>query len=361
MNDLHSHLIRASRDIKLSDDERTLMRQTLTARFPRAVVSPYWNPLFMRTSAVFALFILIGGSTVFASDTSLPGDTLYGVKTSLVEPTQGFFAQTPEAKVSWNTKLVSRRIEEAEELAAGDKLSDRAAEQLALHIDTNVKAAQEARSALAIEHDESDAELTSSLSAHGKVLATLADKSKNDSSRRGARSLSAFLAKWNEDEPVLALADTAATKSGPSMKTMAFSATIAEVPEAAPTLQAKNIPDERNSEAFARFKSAGVALLSRIHTRLDSLRERLDEQTVADVEARLSRLDAQLDNATSTAQILRFFKDTTAVSTFINAASKINRDELLSPILENVSHENESAEDDSSGKGSGEPEEERGR
>ncbi len=61
------------------------------------------------------ILVLIGGSTITASASSLPGDVLYPVKTA-TEKVQGFFTFGSEAKASFHMKLAQRRLNELESL-----------------------------------------------------------------------------------------------------------------------------------------------------------------------------------------------------------------------------------------------------
>ncbi len=66
-------------------------------------------------AVVLALF-LTGAGTVTASASSLPGDTLYPLKTA-TEKVQGFFTFGSEAKTGHYMKLAERRLNEIEALA----------------------------------------------------------------------------------------------------------------------------------------------------------------------------------------------------------------------------------------------------
>lgn len=70
-------------------------------------------------AVVLALF-LTGAGTVTASASSLPGDTLYPVKTA-TEKVQGFFTFGSEAKAGHYMKLAERRLNEIEALARQDR------------------------------------------------------------------------------------------------------------------------------------------------------------------------------------------------------------------------------------------------
>lgn len=71
-----------------------------------------------KTLPVFAIAaLLMGGSTSFAAEGSLPGDILYPVKIHVNEAFRGAVAVSPKAKADWEVRLVERRLEEIEKLA----------------------------------------------------------------------------------------------------------------------------------------------------------------------------------------------------------------------------------------------------
>lgn len=85
------------------------------------------------------LFAVGGGSVVYASQYSLPSDTLYPVKTG-VEKLQLALSLSPESKSDLHLKLADRRIEEVKrESARGRDISASALEAAASQIDDAIK------------------------------------------------------------------------------------------------------------------------------------------------------------------------------------------------------------------------------
>lgn len=67
---------------------------------------------------VLILALLFGGGGVsYAAEGAVPGDALYPIKVSVNEEVRDIVALTPEAKADWATRLVERRLEEAEKIA----------------------------------------------------------------------------------------------------------------------------------------------------------------------------------------------------------------------------------------------------
>jgi hypothetical protein len=79
-----------------------------------------WQRRWTLVLAMVIVVLLVGGSMMTASASSLPGDTLYPVKTA-TEKVQGFFTWGSEAKASFNINLAQRRLNEVESLAEGNR------------------------------------------------------------------------------------------------------------------------------------------------------------------------------------------------------------------------------------------------
>lgn len=71
----------------------------------------------------------VGGGAVLA-EKSLPGDSLYSLKTTY-ENVRSQFATSPESRARWSTSRVERRLSEARDLASDGRLSKEVAEGLA--------------------------------------------------------------------------------------------------------------------------------------------------------------------------------------------------------------------------------------
>lgn len=80
--------------------------------------------------------------TQLAAVRSVPGDTLYLVKTGVLEPLQGQLANTPYKKIEFETRLMERRIAEARELAREGKLTDEVTTQIVETVKNHTDAVQ---------------------------------------------------------------------------------------------------------------------------------------------------------------------------------------------------------------------------
>lgn len=93
-------------------------------------VSPYARNafglnLFVRAAAFVLVGFIIGGTSLaFASTNALPGDTLYPIKTKVVEAVLRDLSFSPESAADYNATLVQTRIAELQTLKDDGKLSD---------------------------------------------------------------------------------------------------------------------------------------------------------------------------------------------------------------------------------------------
>ena len=92
-------------------------------------------------SLVIALMIALGGGVSIAAEGSVPGDTLYTVKTQVNEQVRGMIATSAEAKAEWEAKLAERRLEEAAELEAEGKLDADVEQELSAAFTKHAEAA----------------------------------------------------------------------------------------------------------------------------------------------------------------------------------------------------------------------------
>lgn len=187
MDHITKQLKRHFSALRLTDGERSLMRDTILARVrateaqaPR-VPSPYagffMTLTFQRVSAFLALFAValgsVSGVTLAAEDT-VPGDSMYAIKVHVSEPLSTLAALTPSAKAAVATTHAERRLMEAEILAARGSLDIAVAEDLSERFTESAEVATDHIKGLTDEDPEeatmASVELQSVLSAHGRIL-----------------------------------------------------------------------------------------------------------------------------------------------------------------------------------------------
>ncbi|HEY0948101.1 MAG TPA: DUF5667 domain-containing protein [Candidatus Paceibacterota bacterium] len=146
--------IRPLKAIRLEESSKERMRAALSAYADlhafEAVLSRAGaeaSPLsafFSRTRSLYAgalmLTLMVAGGTQasIAAEGSVPGDILYPLKVSIVEPVALMLSLSPERKAELSAEFASRRVEEAATLASSNKLDDSRADELAARFDTHV-------------------------------------------------------------------------------------------------------------------------------------------------------------------------------------------------------------------------------
>src|SRR3989344_6698441 len=136
MRKLEDILKSIGQNIFFSKQEKKVLRENLEAylkfhpvrmeegerlHVQRSSVLVYSLQVFLRKKAMPIILILAlmfgGGGVSYAAEGAVPGDALYPIKVSVNEEVRDIVALTPEAKADWESRLVERRLEEAEKLA----------------------------------------------------------------------------------------------------------------------------------------------------------------------------------------------------------------------------------------------------
>jgi hypothetical protein len=139
--------------IKLSDLEKknlftrisnSIQKEDAKIKFNYPVPSPFFRFSFIFESryvkvGVMAVFILfLSSATTFASLDTLPGDLLYGIKTSVVEKIPSLFYISPESRAKDNSKKIEKRIDEFEKLAEKGRLTEENTKKIEKNINKNL-------------------------------------------------------------------------------------------------------------------------------------------------------------------------------------------------------------------------------
>ena len=197
MSEHINNLFKDVRNTRLTDNERVVMRNDLEFFIAE---NPPRAPLFIRlgdyigsffgagarqgmrmhpfaTACAFVLVVGIG--TSYAAEGALPGDSLYGIKVGFNESFEGALAMTHSAKADWQAEVMTRRLIEAETLAASGRLTPLARAELEDRINETANKFDATIAVLAQTDQgvtkvaEAQSNLEASLVGHADVLATL--------------------------------------------------------------------------------------------------------------------------------------------------------------------------------------------
>lgn len=134
------------KDMKLDENAKLRIKSSLDMHIatyvPKKITSPYHHYFHYSYKMAFVSLVLvlsISLGTAYASQSSLPGDMLYQVKTDITEPIIKLTKKTKKDKESFDLYLADKRIKEIEELVKeGTITEDKLEKNLALfekHLD----------------------------------------------------------------------------------------------------------------------------------------------------------------------------------------------------------------------------------
>ncbi len=220
--------------VKIPDDARSKMRENLQAfatfhspaEIQKPVASPYsFGYLFSYVSsyprrfssfAVLVLVMVTGFGVSTHAEKSLPGEALYGIKVSMIEPLQGAFITNQAEKAQWENILTSRRLSEATTLAIQNKLATSTQAFLAKEVATHVALAQQDALALSNAGDTESAasvrtDLTEKLATNADALSKLGPQLEQSAATSTVIAVAAMLKDVHADIDTIALAGGTAT------------------------------------------------------------------------------------------------------------------------------------------------------
>jgi len=124
---------------------------------------------------ILALVVILSGGVAIGSNSALPGEVLYLVKVSVVEPVFGSLNISSKARANWEANLAFKRLEEFENLAVEGKLTSEQRASLSDEFNARMKNSEAIVIKMSQDGDnqkasELSSEIQAKLSAHNKVL-----------------------------------------------------------------------------------------------------------------------------------------------------------------------------------------------
>ena len=199
-NDLSSQFKKMKEGIKLSGQEKDFHRGEIlkfinekpSPYVDKAIRSPFYFGLFFRKHLVItslAVMLVFSTSLGVSSANSLPNNSLYSIKTKILEPISIFLTTTHKAKAKLKVALVEKRMQEFSQVTISKNLNPEDKVAFVSQLSSQIKDAQKGISQLVEEEDLSGAtevtnNLQSILSAQNTVLDTIDVKNpaENDTS-----------------------------------------------------------------------------------------------------------------------------------------------------------------------------------
>lgn len=136
-----------------------------------------FSQLSKKTIMMIGLIValLLSGSVSYAAEGSLPGDTLYPIKTEVNERVMGALALSDEAEAHLEAKLAAKRLDEAEKLAKKGKLDAQASAEIENRFENHADRSKEhiARLEAVSKFDaaaKANADFEAAIAAHQAIL-----------------------------------------------------------------------------------------------------------------------------------------------------------------------------------------------
>jgi len=295
-------------EIRMTHAERSRVHAALRARMnAQPVASPFFvrNPFAVRFAFALALILVVGtGSTAFAAEGTLPGDLLYPVKVSIVEPVQGALQVSDTAKARWNAEVATERLNEAQALAARGTLTPAVSDELAANFNQHASAVASAATSISASDPAAASEISANFSTtvaqRGAAILAAGKTNASVSSAKASGSLVVAIAS-DEDSGVSDAASSGVQPMAAMMKAGPM------VPAGSDDAQAARL----SIQAHAALADATSTLPTLGLTKSDLAQARARAATIAN---RIVKADAELSIGSTS----------DAVSDFNRALREIN-------------------------------------
>lgn len=301
MKDITHHIQEATKDIRLTDLERTHVLSVISEykkmkpirESQKNYARGFSFALFLRPiAAALILFVATGSGISYAAEDALPGDMLYPVKTSVTEPLRLALASDAEEKASVQIALAERRIAEAAELAAENKLDEPMQEKLATAFEAHVSVAAAHIEEVDAEDASKSVALTSTfetrLAARESVLARVQHEKTEEPTRlsdaiRSAGATVASIRTRSEEK-------LAVSSSRPDTASLSIASLSLEAPAPETTRAASNTGESTSNMAAAkRMRSSAELQLKKAQKSLGNSKLNAEARSQADSELELAR------------------------------------------------------------------------
>jgi len=183
MKKTFEELIRHAKGTRLDAGEKVFAKETLVSFMESRPLESHSTPsrfvvYARRTLVVCGASAFLIGTVSYAAEGSLPGDILYPIKVNISERAVTLATLSPEKSAAWQSRLISRRLEEAESLTSKGSLDQEKLAEVEARIGTAAEKVAEHINKFEKEKDLETAatvssNLESALQAHEKILLNL--------------------------------------------------------------------------------------------------------------------------------------------------------------------------------------------
>lgn len=355
MNNEFNNIIKAVQSVKLSENEKVVMKSnvfssvisseisSVTNSIPSRLnyqwaIENYINLLIKQKNFMTALILMImlaatGGTSAIA-EKAIPGDALYQVKVSINEPVAGLFNVSEEGNANWQERLVERRLEEAQKVATQGTLSTSTQAEIESNINNQIEKFTKAVKKLsendnkAVSSSELIVRLESALSAHQNILERAEKEGKiSTSTKETARELRSAL-KENEDE-VKNHREEMESTLGDDSRDVNASSTASTTPEYV-----------LNKQAVAE------KILANVKTKYQEEKAGLATTTIVEVDKKLAEVEKVLAEGKANVSLGKFDQARKNFQEVIKLSNNIRVNILTDSISKDIENDNDNNKKD---------------
>jgi hypothetical protein len=136
------------KQIRMTESEKSRLYKNILnseAESPFVQPSPFsfssFHFLLAHRVVTMSLILVVSFTgLVYASDDALPGEALYSMKVSMLEPMLDQFNYSVEKRIEWEEEKVERRLQEAEALVERDELDEKLTVELEERVEKSSRA-----------------------------------------------------------------------------------------------------------------------------------------------------------------------------------------------------------------------------
>ncbi len=272
--------------------------ETSTPSIP--VKSPWFNSYHSMFTKLYTaslagiLFFVIGTGTYYNAELSLPGDTLYSLKVSVIEPLKYTAAFSEVEKANLEVVNLDERLREAEILEVKGKLTDALSTELQNRINTHTEAYNKIVGELSSQNKlEEDSDLKidfeAKMNAHSRIIDSIRD---SDIEGKNINKIKIAIQKKDVQDEIQTTVATA--------KTMAFSVNLDEsTATPAPTFISASTTSTTTDKVFYRRKKSTEDIINSVKKKIEKSKKNIkaNQKILDDAEKLISDAQKSLDDA----------------------------------------------------------------
>jgi len=140
MNDIESQFKKDADRVHLFKKEKDAVRMRIMGTAPSLQASPYARHFWMQILAAPLMLFILAGPVTYAAQASGPGDLLYGIEISVVEPIEESLHVGHDSRERYHTQRLEERLDEVQDAQAEGTIDQDDQETVARNVEDHVEA-----------------------------------------------------------------------------------------------------------------------------------------------------------------------------------------------------------------------------